>query len=192
MSPLKSLSVALCCSAIVALSGCCVGPMTCGPDGRHGPIAFGSSCGGCGDCDGCGELYIDPWINHPADACDPCDRCGNYSGQSCGQCRSVFDGFATLWGYRCDPPCTGCGVATCDGGCDAMIVDSGCDAGCVGCASCGIEPSEVIEVTRQPTRAKRIVEAVPVEAVPYQPSRTRKIFQPRPSIAVTPDEFDEF
>lgn len=185
MSWFKSLFVAFCCSAIVCLTGC-VGPMACGPSGNHGPIAFGSSCDGCGACDGCGEMYIDPWVNEPADCCDPCDGCGNHKGQSCGRCRSVFDGFATLWGYRCEPPCGGCGVSTCDGGCDSgVILDHGCDSGCTGCASCGFEPSEVMEITMEPTPAKRIVEVVPAEK-PYQPHRTRKIFTPRPSIAVTP------
>jgi hypothetical protein len=72
-----------------------------------------------------------------------------------------------------------------------VIVDHGCDAGCSGCASCGIEPSEIVEITTVPTRAKRIVEVVPGET-PYRPSRTRKIFQPRPGIAVVPDESSDY
>ncbi|MCM2372571.1 hypothetical protein [Aporhodopirellula aestuarii] len=99
--------------------GCC-GPM-------WNPGCCGTGCAttcdsGCGSCGGCGELYIDPWINDPADCCDPCDSCGNYNGQSCGKCRPVFAGIKSLWGYRCDD---GCGVGACDGGCDG-----GCDSGC--------------------------------------------------------------
>ena len=203
MLSLKSLSLAVCAATVLSLTGCVV-PLACGPHGHQGPIVLGSSCDGCGACDGCGEMYIDPWINHPPSACDSCDHCGNYSGQSCGSCRSVFDGFATLWGYRCDPPCNGCGVGACDGGCDAIVVDAGCGAGCSGCATCGIEPGcgippglpatcgiepgEVVSrVTVSPTPARTIVEAVPAE-VQYEPSRQRKIFRPRASIAVTPGQ----
>ncbi len=107
--------------------GCC-GPMWnpgCGT-GCAGGCATACS-DGCGSCGGCGELYVDPWINDPADCCDPCDSCGNYNGQSCGKCRPVFAGVKSLWGYRCDD---GCG-ASCDGACGGGC-DGGCDSGC-GC-----------------------------------------------------------
>lgn len=144
MSLANRISIALSCSAILWMTGCC-GPMGCGPTGVNGPFAF-NSCDGCGECEGCGELYIDPWINEPADCCDPCDRCGNYNGQSCGKCRSVFAGFPSLWGYRCDPTCGSCGVGGCDGGCcDSLGCEPGC--GCETCApiadcepACGCEP----------------------------------------------------
>jgi hypothetical protein len=129
---------------ICSMTGC-VSPVGCGPCGARGPLAF-NNCDGCGQCEGCGELYIDPWINEPADACDPCDRCGNYNGQSCGKCRSVFDGFASLWGYRCDPPCdtagpcTLCGGGGCDGGCGAEA-SCGVEVGCGVEAGCGFEPA---------------------------------------------------
>ncbi|MCO8121173.1 hypothetical protein NHH03_05445 [Stieleria sp. TO1_6] len=138
----------------IGLTGC-VGPMGAG---CCGPIAIpggqcgggcdsgcdGGSCGGCDSCSGCGELYVDPWINHPADCVDPCDSCGNYNGQSCGKCRSVFSGMRSLWGYRCG--CAPGPVATTDrrfaplrsaicGGCDG-----GCDS-CMGEPACGIEPN---------------------------------------------------
>ncbi|MEM9825392.1 MAG: hypothetical protein AAF958_02325 [Planctomycetota bacterium] len=128
---------------LLGASGC-VGPMACGPD-ACGPLAF-NQCGGSESCDGCGELYVDPWINEPADCCDPCDHCGNYNGQSCGKCRGVFTGFPSLWGYRRYAACGDCNSASCDGGCGTTC-DAGCGtlgvaASCDGCGSanvCGCE-----------------------------------------------------
>lgn len=130
-SNLSSLAV-LSMLTLVSL-GCC-GPLACGPAGCNGPVGVPApSCGGCGDCDGCGELYIDPWINEPAACSDPCDSCGNYNGQTCGSCRPVFSGIATLWGYRYDGGC-GCGShrTSCDGGIsgyDGGSPTGGCDCG---------------------------------------------------------------
>ncbi len=89
---------------LLAGVGCC-GPMACGPIGCgsmcgmnscDGPVlALGGgcgsgSCGGCGSCqDGCGELYVDEWINTPPE-CDNCDSCGNHHGQSCQACRPIL------------------------------------------------------------------------------------------------------
>ncbi len=192
MSLAIRISIALLGCAALWMTGC-VGPMGCGPGGACGPIAL-NHCDGCGDCEGCGELYIDPWINEPADACDPCDRCGNYNGQSCGKCRSVFDGFASLWGYRCDPGCDSCGSGTCDGGCcdlNPLVQGPGCGSepacgcepgcGCDSCASIG-GGDAVISIASEPTPAKKITEAKPAPE-PYKPHRTRQIFKPRSSIA---------
>jgi hypothetical protein len=206
MSLTNRISIVLSCSTLLWMTGC-VGPMACGPTGGYGPIAF-NSCDGCGDCEGCGELYIDPWINEPADCCDPCDRCGNYNGQSCGKCRSVFAGFASLWGYRCDPACDSCDVSGCDGGCDAVGCDPGCGCescapiadcgpgcGCescapiadcgpgCGCESCAsIDGNGVIPIAGEPTPAKEITKARPAPE-PYKPRRKRQIFRPRSNIA---------
>ncbi len=201
MSLMSRFTAAVCCSALVWITGC-VGPMACGPDGSCGPIAFGTSCDGCGECEGCGELYLDPWINNPADCCDPCDQCGNFNGQSCGNCRSVFSGFRSLWGYRCDAGCdTGCDVGCgdcgdvgCDGGCGLAV--AGCGSSCGGCDSChgGISyggTSELVRVIPEPTPAKRIVEAGPSEA-PYTPHRTRKIFKARPNVASGPPQASDY
>ncbi|TWT86463.1 hypothetical protein [Neorhodopirellula pilleata] len=103
-------------AAMMLLSVGCCGPMWqpggCGS--ACGTTACGTCDDGCGNCGGCGELYIDPWINHPPDCCDPCDCCGNYNGQSCGKCRGVFAGVKSLWGYKCVDDGGGC-----DGGCDS-------------------------------------------------------------------------
>lgn len=116
---LKGIAAATLMGAGVLMTGCC-GPMV---------------CGGCNS--GCGEIYIDPWINEPA-RCDPCDSCGNYNGQTCGSCRPVLSGLATLWGYRYDGGCDGCD--SCDAGFEPTC---GIDAPCGGCASCdaGFEPT---------------------------------------------------
>ena len=146
----RTLSLLLVLITLPLLSGC-VGPNAHGPlGGCCGPIALGDGCnsGGCTSCSdacsGCGELYVDPWINNPADCVDPCDTCGNYNGQSCGKCRPMFEGIRSLWGYKCgndcgcgaEPTCavsTGgllggckCGVESCDGGCGACYLEPSC------------------------------------------------------------------
>lgn len=110
---MRSFTSPLAVAAVVLLGfasgGCC------------GPLLFHGGC-----ASGCGECYVDPWINEPAECCDPCDSCGNYDGQSCGSCRPVFSGVKTIWGYRYGGACGGC--------------DSGCDScGPVG-PGCGLEP----------------------------------------------------
>jgi len=100
-------------AAALLSTGCC------------GPLMFH---GGCQS--GCGEMYVDPWINDPAECCDPCDSCGNYNGQSCGSCRPMLSGTKSIWGYRY------AGGSGCDG-CDS------CGGGEVACGlepSCGFEP----------------------------------------------------
>ena len=122
MSASRRLGIAL-GFVVILVGGGCVGPMACGPAGcdshalvtlRHSPA-----------CVDCGERYIDPWVNHPADACDPCDACGNHQGQTCGHCRPIFSGFRSLWGYRKDPPPSGCHLHGCDTCADGFHVDTG-------------------------------------------------------------------
>ncbi len=166
-------------AVVLALSLCwmtgCVGPLACGPTGSCGPLAL-NSCDGCGECEGCGELYIDPWINHPADTCDPCDRCGNFNGQSCGKCRSVFGGLASLWGYRCDGGYVDTGCGGCDG---------------AGCDSCG-DSGGAVYLSGTPTPAAGVVEVIPAGEAPYVPHRTRKIFRSRQSVAKVPPQATDY
>ena len=175
MSTARSLSALALCLGITWMTGCCgpwaCAPSDCGPN-ACGPVLLGD---GCGKCDGCGELYVDPWINHPPDCCDPCDTCGNYNGQSCGKCRSVFAGVRTLWGYRCDDgSCTsgGCDGGACDASCGCDQVSCGseqpCGPSCGGCdacaghdASCGLETSCGLELL--PGEA---ISATPMEPAP--------------------------
>ena len=196
MSLTNRLCVVVACMSLAWLTGCtCTGPLACSgngaccTDGTCGPL--GTACGGCGACEGCGELYIDPWINHPPDCCDPCDRCGNYNGQSCGKCRSVFFGVASLWGYRCgDTGCNECENAGCTGGCGVSdgCCDS-CDGGCDSCCGSGLATSgEVYESDGQvvrmvePTPARQIIGPAPSESH-YVPHRSRRIFRARPEVA---------
>ena len=190
MSVVRVATVILSLMSLASFTGC-VGPMGCAPN-ACGPLAFGGGCGQCDECSGCGELYVDPWINHPADVCDPCDCCGNFNGQSCGKCRPMFSGFRSLWGYRCDDGCDGGCDVTCDGGCDAGCGAGGCDGG--GCSSCGGaamgEHYSAINFSGgQPTLAEpTIVEVSPrITSTPAhtvaEPERTRKIFRPRGTVA---------
>lgn len=202
MSSVNRISALVLCFAITSLTGGCVGPMACGPK-ACGPLALGHPCDGCDQCDGCGELYIDPWINEPADCCDPCDTCGNYNGQSCGKCRSVFAGARTLWGYRYGG-CDGCHKTECD--CQPT---NHCGSACGGCdacgqqdATCGSEPYVVgnvplvldAPVTGHHSDNDRVIRVVeqPRQSLPSPPeSRSYpqdipRIFQPRPTIAAEP------
>ena len=180
--------------AILSFSGCAAmcknfGCSSCGP------ISVGGGCGGCDECSGCGELYVDPWINHPADCCDPCDTCGNYNGQSCGSCRPMFAGIGSLWGYRNDA-CGGCDECVVSGGCDSCGLGDcfgcgepacgfepacGCEPGC-GCENCigGVVSEGDVHVVGEPTYRDEVVETMPE---PYRPHRTKKIFQPRARVA---------
>jgi len=133
----RSICITFAASALVSLTGC-VGPMAHGPmGGCCGP----SSCSSDSSCTGCGELYVDPWINEPADCVDPCDTCGNFNGQSCGKCRPIFGGIRSMWGYRCGDDCGKCVGPVCfsGGGCGALNGGGGCDGGCDGGCSCGAE-----------------------------------------------------
>jgi len=173
--------------SLFAATGC-VTPFGCDPTNQcssgcqaNGPILFGRSGAGCGDCEGCGELYVDPWINERADCCDPCDACGNHNGQSCGKCRSVFSGIESLWGYRCgdDTECSGAG--SCGGSCG-----NACD-GRGGCEACGGGQTYLSEV---PTPAGEVIMMDDSggyrggnSTESYQPTRQRKIFQPKQHVA---------
>lgn len=198
--PLTALFLA---GFIAFASGCC-GPMwqpggcgsSCG-DGSCGGLA--SNCGGCqdgcGSCQGCGELYIDPWINHPADCCDPCDACGNFNGQSCGKCRSVFAGVKSLWGYRCDDGCDGGCAGECGGcqssGCSTCgTSDCGCDSGTLGDQFLNGEiiGGEVIHGSLHSGNGSAIQTHMDGPQITRRPSRetlssskrqSRQIFQPR-------------
>ena len=189
----NKLALALLCVAAFTFTGCatmCTGPQGC--------ISCGDcATGGCASdpCNGCGDLYVDPWVNEPASCCDPCDSCGNYNGQSCGACRPMMAGFPTLWGYRCSPDCepASCGInlGLC-GGCDSSSCDGACDAYVDGCADCasgdygggscpscnaGVTHNDGVIYSGQPTVTDEIISES--SEPPYKPHRTRKIFQPR-------------
>lgn len=68
----------------------------------------GGGCGGaCGG--GCGELYWSDFHSQPPDCCDPCDRCGNWTGGGYygGGCGSGCGGGCA--GGHCQAPGYGSG-----------------------------------------------------------------------------------
>ena len=212
----RALSATALTIAFAALTTGCCGPMGCGTGACGssqglfgGPIALGAaaagncggSCGGsCGNdgCNGCGETYIDEWINTPPMR-DSCDSCGNHNGQTCGSCRPILQGLKSIWGFRCDggpaacqrcdmsafASCGGCDGGGCDGGCSG-----GCDGGCSGGGDYAIEQmgesyTESMPMSSAPrviSRSPQIVEAKPA-IKPYTPQRTKQIFKPRDNVA---------
>lgn len=192
-------------AVLLLAAGGCVGPMACGPFACgtaccDGPLSWGKTA--CGDpCNGCGELYIDEWINHPPKCCDPCDTCGNYTGQSCHACRPIMRGFPSLWGYRCEPPPAGCDRVEGRVGCG---FEGGCDSGCASCSGGAVMPyspapgrmippsrpqpellpgpedDEEHEVMFQGQTAVRKAQTVRGPGRPdYQQQRAQRIFRPR-------------
>ncbi len=113
-------------------------PMTCEPCGPAacepcGTVACGPACGcgcaggavGCGYglfgaihrllhppgwCGGCGPIYWSEFHSDPPDCCDPCDRCGNFTGCGCG-CGCVSCGPVVCGPEVCGP--AACAPAAC-------------------------------------------------------------------------------
>ena len=54
---------------------------------------------------GCGPIYLSEFHSDPPDCCDPCDRCGNFTGGGCVSCVSCGPA-------ACGPPA--CGPPACD------------------------------------------------------------------------------
>ena len=69
---------------------CC--DIGCGKYGHHcGPLSLLGSLFACESwCGGCGEVYLGDFHGDPPDCCDPCDRCGSYTGS--GGCSSCGNG----------------------------------------------------------------------------------------------------
>ena len=103
------------CGARPATGPCnSCGEMGCGGVCTMGPLAMMRKMSTCGA--GCGNIYVNEWINDPPDACDPCDDCGNWVGPR--GCKGRVWGFGlgarNLWGYRFNK---GHGAAACSSGC---------------------------------------------------------------------------
>jgi len=122
--------ICLAAALVILANGCvCTQPSLCGD------AAVPESCGvaGCGSCagasaacgsryladcatraltcgSGCGEVYWGEWANDPPACKDPCDDCGNWTGEAYGapHCKPL-QGIRHLWGYRYAP--AGCDVA---------------------------------------------------------------------------------
>jgi len=147
---------------------------TTGNCGGHScESSCGSSCGGsCGDCadpsaqcgpltivhkllhpqkwncGSCGERYWGDFHGDPPECCDPCDRCGNFTGAGSDGCNSGNGG----GGYN-------------------MEYGGGSGGGCSTCGTNG--PSSYGPSSYGPQMASRVVEPQPVSQVSrtYRPTR---------------------
>lgn len=172
-------------------TGCCCSPCGggmsgCDSGGCGGSVLggrlLGASCSG-----GCGETYVDEWINEPPcedncgfESCDSgCGGCGTAGCGSCGQpLRSIL---RTLWGtpYRggsCAECATSCG--SCDGGIVGGESANYHGASVRGCSTCG----HSYESVSQPSASKL---APPSSSTTVAPSPPAVPMQPTPSMAPT-------
>ncbi|MEQ8790760.1 MAG: hypothetical protein RIC55_30965 [Pirellulaceae bacterium] len=100
------------CGAVGGAGAChSCGEVGCGGACMSGPLQMARQMATCGA--GCGNLYINEWINDPPDRCDPCDDCGNWGPRGCKSRVWGRQGFTSLWGYRADMG----GGGACGGGC---------------------------------------------------------------------------
>ena len=120
------LNLPLLCVGLLSLictTGCTISHSAC--DSANGPLMFG---GPCGNCTGCGELYVDPWINHPPTK--NCEDCDGSRTSNCKSCRPLKAGIKAIMGLHC-------GAA-----CDSMLASGEVSCGlehrhsCDGCESC--------------------------------------------------------
>jgi hypothetical protein len=79
-------------------------------------------------CKGCGDMYWGEWVSDPPDCCDPCNKCGDYTGNGGTCCKPnclarlsrLFNGHRYcpgVCGDICGVPllgCNRCGGAGCD------------------------------------------------------------------------------
>jgi len=122
-----------CCEPCCGCSSCCEPSCGCSSSCKKGSCCSGlfracrRMCGGlynglCGGSCGCsGEIYWSEWHNDPPCCCDPCNRCGQWTGPSgcgCGGCGNCGCGNCGCGGCN---SCDGCGPSGC-----------GCNGGCAG------------------------------------------------------------
>lgn len=130
--------VCIAAAVLMLANGCCTmyPPMHGGIAGCDSCDGVGCESGGCavghcpgshlGSCirnaltcgSGCGDVYWGEWISDPPAGADPCDDCGNWTGEAyyTPHCRPLA-GLRYLWGYRFAP-------AGCEEGCETYV-DSG-------------------------------------------------------------------
>ena len=159
---------------------------------------------------GCGEVYVDEYLNHPpindpCGTCDTgCDSCGsgscgaNYVGATCQPSRPVLKRLAQFWGIQyVASDCGECGNAGCDGGGLGTFVSGHSGHSSSGC-NCGeshsqammeSEPTEIYEGSLQPmpqTRGNAMPE--PIHSVPANPpanAAPAEQVQPQPAPAAS-------
>ena len=47
-------------------------------------------------CNSCGERYWGEWFGDPPECCDPCNRCGDFTGPGCKSCVKYGGGHAPI------------------------------------------------------------------------------------------------
>ena len=194
------------CSMGSTAGPCQTGCDTCAGDGDFpagGPLSrlvgWSGGCGNCKEgCDscssckvgcgaGCGELYVDEWVNEPPTV----DNCGCGECLNCGR-QPVRSLFRLLWG---DQYCGSCETG-CDSGIDVMspLIQDGFEPGAWsanrGC-NCGGHTSAMEASVNQGTvnQGTGIEESHPAESPSPTPpvpvpdnSNVRKIPTPAPPI----------
>lgn len=135
----RQLGIALAMAVSVFTAQGCTIHRPCGKHGDahhgghdHGLFILGSSCGD--SCNGCGETYVDEWLNEPP-GCQKC--CGENAIVNDSEYQPHFRGFKSIWGYRCEPLPEGCDLPACrDGGCFLDHHRNGRKFAHSSCASC--------------------------------------------------------
>ncbi len=179
----------ICLLALLLISsgaGCACGPCGpmmsggcadggCGGDPMVGPrllnpgLLAGASCRA-----GCGEVYVDEWLNEPP-VVDNCGGCGGCN--SCGQRQPIRTALRLLWGTPYQGSCEG----ACDGMGHGSFHTSGSDCGCGASHSSHAHSSHA--TTMGPSSMMAPSAPVPVPSSPMEfyervPSPT-----PAPSVA---------
>jgi hypothetical protein len=120
MSLLSLASVGCCCTQGLTTCNSCDGRMC-----ASGPLASLASCRS-----GCGEVYVDEWLNSP-----PCiDDCGYGNCGTCGprNGRPLLSFARMIVGLPFNAGCGGC-----DGGCSSCGVEGGYVASAPSSCNCG-------------------------------------------------------
>lgn len=127
---------ALTCLMSLMSAGCCCtqGLTTCnGSSSCDGGQCATGPFGGVGSCrSGCGEVYVDEWLNTP-----PCiDDCGFSNCQTCRprSCRPVLSFVRLVFGMPLRGGCGGCdsGCSSCSSGGESHVMSSQSSCNCGG------------------------------------------------------------
>lgn len=115
-------------AVLITASGCTIHHSGC--ESASGPLMLG---GPSGSCTGCGELYIDPWLNHPPRrTTSGCQNCESPSLTCCRGCTPLRTGMKVGLKRLFGEHQMGCG-------CDVAPITSESSCGVEFEVSCGIE-----------------------------------------------------
>ncbi len=168
------------CGEASCSSGCeCSGLM-------HGEIARRiktAIVGGC--CNGCGEYYCDEQVNEPP-VCDPCAGNGEFTGESCGPCKPLWQRMKMLMGTSYHGKC---GCNECNHGCGHDMY-SAAHHGSGYCSSCrdgvsGVPHSTVRHSSQPQTHHHDAQQPMRIES--QAPTRATKSNESIPNTPSKPD-----